>query len=110
MKFNQLAEALLGTTTFGKSEETSMGEAIKGWKHAFSDLAKYRQDKKPVMLISLKNDGTESKMHDAKKPMLNIDAAEETYKRVRDLNPSRKIDYNVYVDNKLVGKASEIFE
>ena len=82
-------------------------EAIKGWKHAGSDLMKHRaaayNAKQPAMLVSIKKDGTESKMHDAKTYHGSEDAARKKHADIVGLNPGRNIRHNLYVDNKLVG-------
>lgn len=83
-------------------------EAIKGWKHAHSDLAKWRAAKKAaaqsVKLVSLKKDGSESKMHDAVKTFDTEAEAKEYHNRIVSLNPTRNIKHNLYVDGKLVGE------
>jgi hypothetical protein len=90
----------------GFREETNIPEAIKGWKHAQSDLAKWRAGKKsasqPVKLVSVKKDGNESKMHDAVKTFDTQDQALEYHKRLIGLNPGRNIKHNLYVDGQLV--------
>lgn len=79
-------------------------EAIKGWKHASSDLAKWRAAKKAagqtVKLVSLKKDGNESKMHDATKTFDTEAQAREYHNRIVSLNPGKTIRHNLYVDDK----------
>jgi hypothetical protein len=77
-------------------------EAIKGWKHAHSDMMKHRAESgKDVHLVSLKKDGTESKMHDAKKSFKSEEEARAHHKRVKELNPNRTIAHNLYVGGKV---------
>lgn len=81
-------------------------EAIKGWKHAGSDLMKHRAAayaaKQPAMLVSVKKDGTESKMHDAKTYHASEADARKKHTDIVKLNPTRNIRHNLYVDGKLV--------
>lgn len=92
----------------GLRESDDFNEAIKGWKHAHSDLAKWRAGKaaaaRPVKLVRLKKDGTESKMHDATSTFDNEDAAREQHNRMVSYNPGKSIRHNLYVDDKLVGE------
>jgi hypothetical protein len=77
-------------------------EAIKGWKHALSDMMKHREESgKDVHLVSLKKDGAESKMHDAKKSFRSEGEAREHHERVKKLNPNRNIAHNLYVGGKV---------
>lgn len=77
-------------------------EAIKGWKHAHSDIMKNRANQgKEVFLHTLKKDGTESKMHDARKSFRSEEEAREHHTRVKGLNPTRKIMHNLYVGDKV---------
>ena len=82
-------------------KEERVAEAVKGWKHAGRDLMKSRQEKsdaaKEVRLVSLKKDGTESKMHDAEKRFNSEDEARQHHERVKKLNPNRAIAHNLYV-------------
>ena len=86
---------------------SELQEAIKGWQHAGSDLMKHRaaayNAKQPAMLVTVKKDGTESKMHDAKTYHASEDAARKKHADIVGLNPGRNIRHNLYVDNKLVG-------
>ena len=85
------------------NEEVELDENIKGWKHAASDISKMRAAQgKTVKLVSLKKDGTESKMHDATKMFRSEDEAQEHHDRVTKLNPKSKIVHNMYVDGKHV--------
>lgn len=81
-------------------------EAIKGWKHAGRDLMKHRAAahaaQQPAMLVSVKKDGTESKMHDAKSYHASEEAARKKHTDIVKLNPTRNIRHNLYVDGKLV--------
>lgn len=86
----------------------NVSEQIKGWKHAASDIAKHRAAAgKNVHLISLKKDGGESKMNDAKKMFASVDDAERHHSMVVKNNPNRKIRHNLYVDHKLVKTLEE---
>jgi hypothetical protein len=83
------------------NEEVELDENIKGWKNAASDISKMRAAQgKTVKLVSLKKDGTESKMHDATKMFRSEDEAQEHHDRVTKLNPKSKIAHNMYVDGK----------
>jgi hypothetical protein len=89
-------------------EEVELDEQIKGWKHAASDLSKMRAAKgKNVKLVSLKKDGTESKMHDATKAFGSEEEAQRHHDRVTELNPKSKIRHNMYVDGKHVKTLGE---
>ena len=76
-------------------------EAIKGWKHAHSDLSKIRKSQsdaqKEVKLVSLKKDGNESKMHDATKSFSSEEEARAHHENIKKLNPTRGIRHNLYV-------------
>jgi hypothetical protein len=76
-------------------------------KHTLSWRMKSRADaynaKQPAMLVSVKKDGTESKMHDAKTYHASEADARKKHADIVKLNPSRNIRHNLYVDNKLVG-------
>ncbi len=82
-----------------------MSEAIKGWKHAHSDLAKIRQQasdsQKQVHLHRLKKDGAESGMHDARKPFKSEDEARAHHENMKKLNPGKHMHHNLYVDGKV---------
>ncbi len=85
-----------------EKKEDTMVENIKGWKNAHSDIMKHRAESgKDVHLVSLKKDGTESKMHDAKKSFKSEEEARAHHKRVKELNPNRNIAHNLYVDGKV---------
>lgn len=81
-------------------------EAIKGWKHAHRDLTKMRSDRAAAQhtakLVSIKKDGTESRMHDAAKTFPTEAEAREYHARIVKLNPGRNIRHNLYVDGNLV--------
>lgn len=76
-------------------------EAIKGWKHAHSDIAKARSAassaSNDVKLVRLKKDGKESGMHDATKTFKSEDEARAHHKRMTELNPGKGIAHNLYV-------------
>jgi hypothetical protein len=83
-------------------KKQGVAEGIKGWKHAHSDMMKHRAESgKDVHLVSLKKDGTESKMHDAKKSFKSEEEARAHHKRVKELNPNRTIAHNLYVGGKV---------
>jgi len=88
----------------GGGTDDIMLEGIKGWKHAHSDLARYRREAgnatKSVKLVSLKKDGTESKMHDAATYHSDEAAARAHHENLVKLNPNRKVAHNMYVDGK----------
>lgn len=81
---------------------------IKGWKNAHGDLMKHRKQQsdsaKSVYLHSLKKDGTESKMHDARKPFASEEEARRKHEMLKKLNPKSSIKHHLYVDGKLVDK------
>ena len=81
-------------------------EAIKGWKHAHSDLMRIRADHSALShrarLVSLKKDGTESKMHDATSTYPTEEDARKRHADLVKLNPGRNIRHNLYVDDNLV--------
>ena len=86
-----------------EASSENLDESIKGWKHAASDISKMRSAQgKTVKLVSLKKDGTESKMHDASKSFRSEEEAQEHHDRVTKLNPNLKIRHNLYVDGKHV--------
>lgn len=100
-----------GTKSGRLKEEVELEENIKGWKHAASDISKMRAAQgKSVKLVSLKKDGTESKMHDATKMFRSEDEAQEHHDRVTKLNPKSKIKHNLYVDGKHVKTLGESLE
>ena len=96
----------------GFKEEVELDEqGIKGWKNAASDISKMRAAQgKDVKLVSLKKDGTESKMNDASKMFRSEDEAQEHHDRVTKLNPKSKIRHNLYVDGKHVKTLGEEVE
>lgn len=81
-------------------------EAIKGWKHAHSDLMKLRAAKAAsqhtAKLVSVKKDGTESGMHDAVSTYPTEAEARARHAELVKLNPGRNIRHNLYVNNQLV--------
>lgn len=85
---------------------TVVNEEIKGWKNAASDIQKFRNAasnaKKSVKLVKLKKDGTESKMNDATSYYNSEKEARDKHNYWVEINPGRKIQHNLYVDNKLV--------
>jgi hypothetical protein len=93
------------------SEETKLDEAIKGWKNAASDIRKQRSAasdaKKSAVLVSLKKDGSESGMYDAKSYHASEEEARKKHDTITKLNPNRKIRHNLYVDGKKVDTLGE---
>jgi hypothetical protein len=91
--------------------EHNLDEAIKGWKNAASDIRKQRSAasdaKKSAVLVSLKKDGSESGMHDAKSYHASEEEARKKHDTITKLNPNRKIRHNLYVDGKKVGTLGE---
>jgi len=91
--------------------EHNLEEAIKGWKNAASDIRKQRSAasdaKKSAMLVSLKKDGSESGMHDAKSYHASEEEARKKHETITKLNPNRKIRHNLYVDGKKVDTLGE---
>ena len=86
-------------------------EAIKGWKHAASDISKMRKTKsdaaKQARLVTLKKDGAESKMHDAVSYFNSEQEARDRHASIVKLNPGRIIRHNLYIDNKFVEVLNE---
>lgn len=82
-------------------EELELDEAIKGWKHAHSDIAKARaaasSASNNVKLVRLKKDGKESGMHDATKTFKSEDEARAHHANMVKLNPGKNIAHNLYV-------------
>ena len=78
-----------------------LDEAIKGWKHAHSDIAKMRAAAasagNDVKLVRLKKDGKESGMHDATKTFKSEEEARAHHENMVKLNPGRGIAHNLYV-------------
>lgn len=93
------------------NEETNLGEEIKGWKNAARDIRKFRSAasdaKKSAVLVSLKKDGSESGMHDAKSYHASEEEARKKHDTITKLNPNRKIRHNLYVDDKKVATLGE---
>lgn len=82
-------------------------EAIKGWKHAGRDIQRMRTqraaEKHTARLVSLKKDGTESRMHDAAKTFPTEAEARAYHANIVKLNPGKNIRHNLYVNGELVG-------
>lgn len=82
-------------------EELELDEAIKGWKHAHSDIAKARaaasSASNNVKLVRLRKDGKESGMHDATKTFKSEDEARAHHANMVKLNPGKNIAHNLYV-------------
>jgi len=91
-----------------KLVKVKCNDVIKGWKNALSDLSKYRAENKAegmtVKLVQLNSNGAESKMHDATKKFSTEQEAEKEAKRIQELNPTRNIKYNLYVNGVLKKK------
>ena len=89
----------------------SVNEAIAGWKHAASDINKARKNisnqNKTVSLVSLKKDGTPSKLNDAVTFHKSEQKAIEVHNRITELNPNRNIKHHLYVNGKLVRTLGE---
>jgi hypothetical protein len=98
------------TEVMNKTKE-ELDEAIKGWKHAGRDLMKMRSqradDAKSARLVSIKKDGTESRMHDATSYHDSEDTARKYHEKITKLNPTRKIRHNLYVNGKKVEMLGE---
>jgi hypothetical protein len=88
--------------------------AIKGWKSAHSDIAKYRSQKAHendgAHLVSVKKDGGESGMHDAKTTHKTEEDARKHHAYIRSLNPTRNIRHNLYVGGKFKELLGEDFK
>lgn len=92
-------------------------EEIKGWKNAVGDIAKARSRQadasKGVKLVRLKNDGTESKMHDSTSSFNSEEEAKEHHDNLVRLNPTRVIRHHMHSDGKIMkldGKSNNIEE
>jgi len=89
----------------------SVNEAIAGWKHAASDINKARKNisnqNKTVSLVSLKKDGTPSKLNDAVTFHKSEPEAIDYHNRITELNPNRNIKHHLYVNGKLVKTLGE---
>lgn len=92
---SELSEGLIG----------QVDEAIKGWKHAQSDLMKARSKAsdaaKGVKLVALKKDGNESKMNDATKAFKDRAEAIKHHNNMVKFNPTKNICHNLYCDGKV---------
>jgi len=90
-----------------------VNEEIKGWKHASSDISKFRAGQrdaaKSVKTVQLRKDGNESGMRDATVRHDSVEDAEKHHANLIKLNPGKKMKHNVYVDNKLVKTLGESF-
>jgi len=90
---------------------TKLHEAIAGWKNAASDINKTRKNinnqNKTASLVSLKGDGTPSKMHDAVSFHDSEQKAVEAHNRITEINPNRNIKHHLYVNGKLVRTLGE---
>lgn len=84
--------------------KTYIQEAIKGWKHAHSDLMKIRSSaasaEHSFKLVRLKKDGNESGMHDAAKSFKSEEEARKHHENLIKLNPGKNIAHNLYIDGK----------
>ena len=81
-------------------EPLDVNEAIKGWKHAHSDLMKHRAEQgKEVKLVRLKKNGEENAMHDATKLFRTEAEARAHHENIVKLNPGKTIQHNLYTDN-----------
>lgn len=84
-----------------------LDEAIKGWKHAGSDIARARlqagNESKPVKLVGLKKDGSENKMDSATTYYSDKKSAMDKVKYWQDIN-KKEMFFNLYEDGKLTGK------
>lgn len=71
-----------------------INEAIKGWKHAGRDITAMRKQQSelaaPYYTHDLKKDGSQSKMHDARKYHQSVEAAKAHIEYIKKLNPSMK--------------------
>lgn len=85
---------------------------IKGWKHAQSDLKKFRAEAanalKSVHLTRVNKDGSESKMHDATTRFNSVEEAKQHHSNLKGLNPNSNIRHNLYVDGKHVEMLHEV--
>jgi len=85
--------------------------AIKGWKNAQSDIMRARRNaataEMNVKLVQLRKDGQESGMHDAKSWHASVDDAIAKHNRLRENNPKRNIQHNLYVKGVLQKKLTE---
>ena len=91
-----------------KTFKSYLGEAIKGWKNAHSDIMRNRSAQasadNTVHLHLLKKDGKESGMHDARKSFSSEKEARDYHDKIKRLNPKRAISHNLYINNKLADK------
>jgi len=91
--------------------EEALDEDIKGWKHAHTDLARYRRDATaaaaPVKLVRLNKTGSESKMHDAASHYKDESDARAKHEYIKSINPGKHVAHHLYVDGKLKEKLGE---
>lgn len=85
---------------------SDLQEAIKGWKHAGTDLTRMRTaraaEQHEAKLVSVKKDGTESRMHDAVSTYATEAQARAKHAALVKMNPHRNIRHNLYVNGKLM--------
>lgn len=85
-----------------KTFQEFLDEQIKGWKHAGRDLDARRQSikdvAKTVHLHRLTKDGSESGMHDARKPFASEEEARQHHDRMKSNNPGKPIAHRLYVN------------
>lgn len=97
-----------------RKEEVELGEAIKGWKSAHTDIAKGRAAAsaagKQVHLHILTKAGKESGMSDARKSFNSVEAAQKYHDGIHKLNPGKSYKHNMYVDGKLEKTLGESVE
>lgn len=85
-----------------------LDEAIKGWKHAHTDIIKSRAAAsaaaKPIQLRRLTSKGVESKMSSTEQSAFSShEDAQKHVDNMHQMNPGKKFSYNKYVEGKHVG-------
>jgi hypothetical protein len=75
---------------------------------AFNYLHKNREENSKqnseFKLVTLKKDGTESKMYDASRHFKNEEEVEKFIENMKQNNPGKTFKYNLYKSGKLVGQ------
>jgi hypothetical protein len=95
-------------------DEEIVNEAIKGWKHAHTDIAKFRRDAgnaaAGAKLVRAKKDGSESGMHDATTHHKTEADARAKHEYIKSINPGRDVKHHLYVNGEHRGLLEETIQ
>lgn len=79
------------------SKHHSLNEEIRGWKNAGRDINRARRNAAnqaaPVIMVRLKKDGTESKLHDHTTYHTSVDAAKNRHENIKRSNPGKSFTH-----------------